>query len=255
MKKPIWLSDEILIAIRESDELKKELQKGRIQRESFKAARNKVVRLVEKAKKEAIVNEINENKLNLRALWKTLKNIFPTEAKRQSKIHSLDKDGRKYSTSKDISNLFNEHFVSIADNIIGNNVAVDPDFTKLNDFVKLLKGEDSTEFRIPTLSEYEVSELINCKHLMAFLTEYSLLYKYQSGFRSNHSCETILLKLIDEWLEAMDKSQFTGVVMLDLRKAFDVVNRQLLSPDQTRTQVIASFCLCLLGPRLTANLR
>ena len=29
----------------------------------------------------------------------------------------------------------------------------------------------------------------------------------------------------------------------------------LLSPDQTRTQVIASFCLCLLVPRLNANLR
>ena len=28
-----------------------------------------------------------------------------------------------------------------------------------------------------------------------------------------------------------------------------------LSPDQTRTQVIASFCMCLLVPRLTANLR
>ena len=30
---------------------------------------------------------------------------------------------------------------------------------------------------------------------------------------------------------------------------------RMLSPDQTRTQVIASFCLCLLVPRLTANLR
>ena len=31
-----------------------------------------------------------------------------------------------------------------------------------------------------------------------------------------------------EWLEAMDKGLFTGVVMIDLRKAFDVVDHKLL---------------------------
>ena len=65
MKKPSWLSDEILSAIKEPDRLKKELEKGRIQRMSFNAARNKVVRLIEKAKKE--INEIDNSKLNSRA--------------------------------------------------------------------------------------------------------------------------------------------------------------------------------------------
>ena len=44
------------------------------------------------------------------------------------------------------------------------------------------------------------------------------------GFGANYSCETILVKITDEWLEAMDKGLFTGVVMIDLRKAFDVVD-------------------------------
>ena len=39
-------------------------------------------------------------------------------------------------------------------------------------------------------------------------------------------CETILVKITDEWLEAMDKGHFTGVVMIDLRKAFDVVDHK-----------------------------
>ena len=42
MKKPSWLSNEILKAIKERDRLKKELEKGRIQRMSFNAARNKL---------------------------------------------------------------------------------------------------------------------------------------------------------------------------------------------------------------------
>jgi hypothetical protein len=67
-----------------------------------------------------------------------------------------------------------------------------------------------------------------CKHLMAYFAEHGLLCKYQSAFRTNHSCKTILLKLTDDWLEAMDKGLFMGVVMIDLRKAFDLVDHALL---------------------------
>ena len=42
MKKPSSLSDETITAIKERDRLKKELEKGRIERISFSAARNKV---------------------------------------------------------------------------------------------------------------------------------------------------------------------------------------------------------------------
>ena len=102
MKKPSWLSDEILTAIKERDRVKKKLEKGRIQRISFNAARNKVVRLVEKAKKEAVINEIDNSKLNSRVLWKPLKSVFPTKAKQMSRIISLSKDGISYSTPEEI---------------------------------------------------------------------------------------------------------------------------------------------------------
>ena len=79
---------------------------------------------------------------------------------------------------------------------------------------------------LPVISK--ILEKHVCKHSIAFLTNHDLLYKCQSGFRANHSCETILVKITDEWLEAMDKGLFTGVVMIDLRKAFDVVDHKLL---------------------------
>ena len=123
MKKPSWLSDEIFTAIKERDRLKKELEKGRIQRMSFNTARNKVVRLIEKAKKEAVFNEVDNSK------WKTLKSIFPIKAKQMNRINSLTKDGTSYSTQEEISNIFNEHFISVADNIITtepNLMACDP---------------------------------------------------------------------------------------------------------------------------------
>ncbi len=113
MKKPPWLSDEILIAIKEQDDLKKRLQKGLVQRESFKAARSKVVRLVEKAKKDAIIDELEKNKSNSRVLWKTIKSIFPTKPKDISKVTTLEKNGTRYTSADDVSNLFNEHFVTV----------------------------------------------------------------------------------------------------------------------------------------------
>lgn len=51
MKRPSWLSDQILTAIKERDRLKKELEKGRIQN----TARNKVVPLIKKVKKKRLL--------------------------------------------------------------------------------------------------------------------------------------------------------------------------------------------------------
>ena len=65
----------------------------------------------------------------------TLKSIFPTKAKQMSRINSLTKDGTSYSIPEKISNVFDEHFISIADNIIDNNINTEPDLTSLVDFV------------------------------------------------------------------------------------------------------------------------
>ena len=40
--------------------------------------------------------------------------------------------------------------------------------------------------------------------LSAYLKEYNLLHKTHPGFRSQHSCETALVQMIDPWLNAMD---------------------------------------------------
>ena len=94
---------------------------------TFNAARNKVVRLIEKAKKEAVINEIDNSKLNTRVLWTTLGSTFTSKTKQISRINSLIKDGTTYSTPEEITNVFNEHFISIADHIIDNTINTEPD--------------------------------------------------------------------------------------------------------------------------------
>jgi exonuclease III len=66
------------------------------------------------------------------------------------------------------------------------------------------------------------------KHLSAFLEEHNLLYIYQSGFRKHHSCQTALSALCDAWLDNINKLTLTGAVFLDLRKAFDLIDHEIL---------------------------
>ena len=49
---------------------------------------------------------------------------------------------------------------------------------------------------LPVLSKILKKHI--CHHFMAYLNAHCPLYKQQSGFRSQHSCETILLKLTDD---------------------------------------------------------
>ena len=58
-----------------------------------------------------------------------------------------------------------------------------------------------------------------------------MIYSYsrQSGFLENHSCQTSLIRIIDDWITAIDNNnQIVGRLMLDLSKAFDLVNHSIL---------------------------
>ena len=64
--------------------------------------------------------------------------------------------------------------------------------------------------------------------LLGFLEQYKLLYDTQSGFRPKHSCETALLFMVDKWLKALDRGELVGIVLVDFRKAFDLVDHDIL---------------------------
>ena len=50
-----------------------------------------------------------------------------------------------------------------------------------------------------------------------------MVYEWQSGFRSNHSCETALTAIVDDWLSAIDRNEIVGTVFMDLSEAIDLV--------------------------------
>ena len=64
---------------------------------------------------------------------------------------------------------------------------------------------------------------------MEYLTDNKILYRYQSGFRENHSTDTCLSYLTDKILTGFDSGLLTGMIFIDLKKAFDTINREILS--------------------------
>ena len=64
--------------------------------------------------------------------------------------------------------------------------------------------------------------------IYSFVVEHNLLHPSQHGFRQKRSTQSALLNVVDQWLENMDNSEITGVVFLDLAKAFDTVKHSLV---------------------------
>ena len=64
--------------------------------------------------------------------------------------------------------------------------------------------------------------------LSNFLSENNLLFEFQSGFRDKYSTDTCLIHLLDHIRDNNAKGLFTGMVMLDLQKAFDTVDHSIL---------------------------
>ena len=62
----------------------------------------------------------------------------------------------------------------------------------------------------------------------SYLQDNSLLTNYQSGYRPLHSTSTCLIDVTNSLLQNIDKGQLTGMVFLDLSKAFDTIDHDTM---------------------------
>ena len=79
---------------------------------------------------------------------------------------------------------------------------------------------------LPVLSKVLEKHVRDC--LSDLLHNLMLLHKTQSTLRAGHSCETALIHMIGSWRHAIDNGEMIGVVLVDLKKAFDLVDHQIL---------------------------
>ena len=74
----------------------------------------------------------------------------------------------------------------------------------------------------------KIIEKVTCEQLTRYMDSNDLLYELQSGFRPSFSTDSCLIHLSDFIRKQQDKGHNTGMVILDLQKAFDTVNHKIL---------------------------
>ena len=122
---------------------------------SFKKYRNLLNRVIECSKRLYFKQVVKNNKTNSKKLWKIINNIVTTKSTSHSKINGvLDVYGKFVDEPKEVGNLMNKKFVSIADDLIKERMDV---VQKYDEF-----GFHSvnTDFVFKKISESEIENYI-----------------------------------------------------------------------------------------------
>ena len=87
---------------------------------------------------------------------------------------------------------------------------------------------EKTNYR--TVSIYTVTSNIYENILSQQLSAYfeNIFDKYLCAFRKGKGCQTVLLRLLEDWRAAFDKNEYVAAVLMDLSKAFDCLPHRIL---------------------------
>ena len=151
------------------------------------------------------------------------------KALKNSKSTSIDGlDSFSIKVSAEIISIPLHHVLTLA--IMQNRF---PTKWKLSKVIPLYKKDsrlDQKNYRpVSILSPLsKILEKIMFEQLYKYFTSNKLFNENLHGFRANRSTQTALSSMYDRWIQAASSALISGVVMLDLSAAFDLVDHKLL---------------------------
>jgi len=108
-----------------------------------------------------------------------------------------------------------------------------PDQLKIAKVCPIFKDGSKNEFVnyrpisiIPSFSK--ICEKIISKRLLSYINKHEIFNPAQYGFRKNHSTYMAMLNLYDKVSKAVDKNEYSIGIFIDLSKAFDTINHDIL---------------------------
>ena len=72
----------------------------------------------------------------------------------------------------------------------------------------------------------KVFERIIYKQINTYMED--KISNYVTGFRKSHGTQHSLVIMLERWKQAIDKGEYISVMYMDLSKAFDTINHDLL---------------------------
>ena len=99
--------------------------------------------------------------------------------------------------------------------------------------IPLYKGNDLNQvinYRLISLliTISKILEKIIYSRVYSFLEKNNVLYNSQYGFWSKHSCKQAIPELVGKIIQARDRRLHLAALFLDLSKAFDTLNHEVL---------------------------
>ena len=159
---------------------------------------------------------------------------FPVETQKLIMKLNCNKIGTKQPKGK-IYKLASE-FISLPISIIFNAIistGIYPNALKISCVSPIYKKDDSlniSNYRpiscLPLLNVI-IEKLLHSR-FSHFLEKHNLFFNDQYGFRRNHSTSDAVMKLLDRIYDSFELGDYFGTIMLDLSKAFDTVDHEVL---------------------------
>ena len=149
----------------------------------------------------------------------------------------------KNMNSKNDVNFLNVNIIKDSFEVIGENLlsiinkslecGVFPQIWKESIVVPIEKKCNTNkcqEFRPVNMisNEAKILEKVVSIQLTQYLETNDIIYKYQSGFRNHHSCESLINLVISNWKIEVYNKKFIVAVFLDLSRAFETIDREIL---------------------------
>ena len=134
-----------------------------------------------------------------------------------------------------ILKLIKPHIVPAVTHIINLSIQTStfPEDWKYSKIVPLYKKDDPLNAKnyrpvalIPVISK--VLERVIFMQIVQYMESNNLFHSSHHGYRAGHNTCTALIELYDSWLEAMERGDLSGVMLIDLSAAFDCVDHSLL---------------------------
>ena len=199
---------------------------------------------------EKLANKIDETRID------PLENLPETEKRFTLKIVNPNKVYRAISELKNgkstgIDNFLNQAF-KVSKDVVTNSLTdilntcikhkIFPRDFKVGRVTPIFKAGEKEELNnyrpitvLPTIAR--IFEKLIYEQLYSYLVNSGLLGNQQWGFRSLHSTVLALNISTDSWLMSINKGRLNSVVLLDIKKAFDTVNHDILIKELNRYRI------------------